>query len=417
MSTLLMKKVKYNLIMKGNRFACLASFMMLLSIQSWKNSSNSRKKMEAVGTLVGGIAHDFNNILAGITGNLYLAKKYSTEPNVQAKLEKVDHLALRAAGLIKQLMTFARKDRVSLKAIAIEPFIESVLGFMRSTIPENISLHPSVCSHSLQIIGDETQLHQVVMNLVNNARDAVEGVEKGSITVKLQSFTTDDSFLEDHTYFKVGNYAHLSVTDNGCGIPSHQVKHIFEPFFTTKEQGKGTGLGLSMVSGAIKNHHGYLEVESIENEGTSVHIYLPLLQEHAVINENATQPIATKGQDELVLLVDDELQILETGEEVLKSLGYRVLKASNGQEAIDSFIANKDNIAIIIMDIVMPVLGGVKAAERIKAIKPETKVIFSTGYDMNATFPDILPTTPSVVLNKPYNINELNKTIREKLGA
>ncbi|MDX8388252.1 MAG: ATP-binding protein [Ghiorsea sp.] len=375
------------------------------------------QKMEAVGTLVGGIAHDFNNILAGMTGNLYLAKKYTGEPDVQTKLMKVEQLALRAAGLIKQLMTFARKDRVSMKPLPLEPFTEEVLGFLRSSVPENIAIYQTVCSDSLQINGDETQLHQVLMNLVNNARDAVEGVENGSISVKLESFTTDDVFLENHVYFKAGTYAHLSVTDNGCGISTNQVNHIFEPFFTTKEQGKGTGLGLSMVFGAIKTHQGYVEVESVENKGTTFHVYIPLLQAQSIIQTEITEAVEAKGQGELVLLVDDEAQILETGNEVLTSLGYCVLKASDGKEAVEIFNANKDDIAIIIMDIVMPVLGGVKAVERIKEIQPDTKVIFSTGYDMGADFPDVMPSNKAMILTKPYDVNELNKIIRKKLDS
>jgi len=375
------------------------------------------QKMEAIGTLVGGIAHDFNNILAGMMGNLYLAKKHTQEADVQIKLTKVEQLASRASNLIKQMMTFARKDRVVMKPLFLEPFAKEVLGFLRSSIPENIELLQLVSHDSLQINGDETQLHQVLMNLVNNARDAVEGVDKPSIVVKLEACNIDDTFIEKHPYFKADTYAHLSVKDNGCGIPKHQLSHLFEPFFTTKEQGKGTGLGLSMSFGAIKTHHGYIEIESVEGEGSTFHIYIPLLEGQKIVSTPLPHQHMKQGQSELILLVDDELQILETGSEVLKSLGYRVLEASNGMQAVDIFAANKDEVALVIMDIVMPVLGGVKAAERIKEITPDTKVIFSTGYDMGATFPDVLPSNKAVVLNKPYNVNEINEIIRKMLDS
>ncbi len=375
------------------------------------------QKMEAVGTLVGGIAHDFNNILAGMAGNLYLAKKNAQEPDVQKKLARIEQLSLRAADLIKQLMTFARKDRVMMKSLALAPFFKEVLKLLRSSIPENIEIYPSLCSESLQIDGDETQLHQLLMNLVNNARDAVEDEDEPYIKIKLEACNADDAFIHSHRYFKAGAYAHLSVEDNGSGIPENQIEHLFEPFFTTKEQGKGTGLGLSMVFGAVKTHHGYIEVESIEGKGSTFHIYLPLLKNQMLTPEPLHEEEVIEGLGELILLVDDEPNIREMGSEVLSSLGYKVLQASNGIEAVDLFTANKDEVALIVMDIVMPLLGGVKAAELIKNICPDVKLIFSTGYDRGVAFPDISPLTEAVILTKPYNINVLNKMIRQELDA
>jgi len=235
------------------------------------------QKMEAIGTLVGGIAHDFNNMLAGITGNLYLAKKMTTDnPKLTKKLENIESLSFRAADMIKQLLTFSRQDAVRMQAMDITSRVYEALNFLRPTIPENILLHEDICDDEMLINGDETQLHQVLMNLVNNARDALEGLETPSITIQLSRFVSDHAFMQKHDCSKIDNYVHISIADNGMGISDEHLEHLFEPFFTTKEEGKGTGLGLSMVFGAIETHKGLIEVESKEGEGTTFHIYISL---------------------------------------------------------------------------------------------------------------------------------------------
>ncbi|PCI43284.1 MAG: hypothetical protein COB41_07415 [Proteobacteria bacterium] len=377
------------------------------------------QKLEAIGTLVGGIAHDFNNILAGMTGNLYLAQKYTTNmPRAQKKLNNIKELSFRAADLIKQLLTFARKDKVNIQPLSLVPFFEDIIKFSRSIIPENITVQHIIDENSLCIHGDTTQLHQVLINLLTNARDAVEGVNKPRIIMKLAAFKTDKIFIEKHPYFKSGLYAHLSVQDNGSGISKKDIEHIFEPFFTTKEQGKGTGLGLSMVFGAVKNHHGFIEIDSVEGKGSTFHVYIPRL----IDNECIASPVlpekqVLEGRGELILLVDDEKEVRETGKDVLKALGYKTLEARDGLEAIKIFSEHQDEVALIIMDIVMPKLGGVKAVERIKSIHPNINIIFATGYDKEATFPDSLPISGELILSKPYDIKELSHIIRQKLES
>jgi len=376
------------------------------------------QKMEALGTLVGGIAHDFNNMLAGMTGNLYLAKKkVQGNPDVVQKLDNVEKLSFRAAEMIHQLLTFARKDRVSMQEFPLTPFIKEAIKLLQVSVPENIDVVQNICSDALQINGDGTQIHQVLLNLLNNARDAVEGVDDPRITISLKPFHADEMFIKNHTNSRVGSYAHLVIEDNGCGIPNNKLEHLFEPFFTTKEQGKGTGLGLAMVFGAINTHSGFVEVESIEGKGSSFHVYIPLLEtEHVAPSLQQEQGII-QGYGEMILLVDDEEHIREVGREVLEELGYQVIEASDGLEAVDIFISNQDKIALIIMDIVMPRLGGVKAIERIRGIRPDIKVIFSTGYDKEATLPDKMQPSEAVILSKPFNIETLSKTIREHLDS
>ncbi len=385
---------------------------------SLEGQFHQAQKMEALGTLVGGIAHDFNNLLAGMTGNLYLAKKkVEAMPDVVQKLDNVDKLSFRAADMIQQLLTFARKGLVDIKPLPLNHFVKEALNFLRASLPENISIQDHICQSTLLINGDATQLHQVLMNLFNNARDAVEGVDDPCIKIVLEAFQPDDACIAKHAYFKVGNYVHLSVEDNGCGISRDQTKHMFEPFYTTKEPGKGTGLGLAMVFGAIKTHHGFVNVESIEGKGTTFHIYMPALEEATEVMPISTQDTAVEGRGETILLVDDEQQILETGTEVLKALGYQVIQASNGLEAFEIFSAHQGEISLVIMDIVMPKLGGVFAAERIRKIYPEIKIIFATGYDTKATLPSDVGLGGSKILSKPYDINELSKIIRNSLDA
>jgi PAS domain S-box-containing protein len=372
------------------------------------------QKMEALGTLVGGIAHDFNNMLAGITGNLYLAKQRAKEmPDVVQKLENVEELSFRAAEMIQQLLTFARKGQVSMRQLLLMAFIKETLKFLRTTVPASINVHQEICSDPLPVNADSTQLHQVLLNLVNNARDALDGVDNQCITIKLEKFHADDLFIESHPYFKAGFYAHLSVEDNGCGIPEDQIKHLFEPFFTTKEQGKGTGLGLAMVFGSIKMHHGFVEIESIEGEGSTFHVYLPLLKSEEIAPASLQEKETTEGHGETILLVDDQQHVLETGKEVLDTLGYRVLTASNGQEAVEIFQSHPEKIDLIILDIVMPVMGGDEAARCIRQINPQVKIIFSTGYDKNIQ----TSMEKETVIIKPFSVVEMSRLIRQQLSA
>jgi len=372
------------------------------------------QKMEAIGTLVGGIAHDFNNMLAGMTGNLYLAKQQTWEmPDVVQNLSRIEELSFRAADMIQQLLTFARKSMMSMKPISLTPFIKEIGVLLRLSVPENVIMHQEICSETLKINGDGTQLHQVLMNLVNNARDAVKGVKEPLITVRLEAFRPDDAFIKEHAIFNVGQYAHLSVQDNGCGIPESQIEHLFEPFFTTKEQGKGTGLGLAMVFGAVKSHQGFVEVESIEGEGAMFHVYIPLLESEADTCAALQGGGIVKGHGELILLVDDEQQIIETGKEVLESLGYQVLTARDGQQAVETFAARFEDIDLCLFDVVMPFMGGDQAAKNIRIINPEAKIIFVTGYDKNL----LTDMAHETVLIKPFSIEEMSGLIRKQLDS
>ncbi|MFQ5355585.1 MAG: PAS domain S-box protein [Mariprofundaceae bacterium] len=375
------------------------------------------QKMEALGTLVGGIAHDFNNMLAGMTGNLYLAKKKLGEnPDVLENLANVEALSFRAADMIQQLLTYARKDMVSIIEMSLVPFMKEAMKFLRTSIPENINVKRDINTDAMRIMGDDTQLHQVLMNLISNACDALQGVDEPCITIRLEPFHADDIWIKAHRYFKMGNYAHLSIADNGCGIPEDKMKFLFDPFFTTKEVGKGTGLGLSMVFGAIKTHRGFVDVESIEGKGSTFHIYIPLLEKEEADTGSDRAQAMVEGHGELILLVDDEMNVRETTAEVLEVMGYKLLRAADGLEAMEVFDAHQEEIALLILDVIMPRMGGKKVADRIREIKPDIPVIFMTGYDKGFVLNEDEQLQNSMVLTKPMQFDDLSQSIRTLLG-
>ncbi|MDQ6966602.1 MAG: PAS domain S-box protein [Mariprofundaceae bacterium] len=390
----------------------------LTQIEDAEERFQQAQKMEAIGTLVGGIAHDFNNMLAGMTGNLFLAKKQAKAmPQVVHRLDIVESLAYRAADMIVQLLAFARKSAVEMKAIPLTTYIKEVLKLLSVSVPENIQLNRHICSDDLQVYGDSTQIHQILMNLITNARDALADVDDPTITITLAPFTASGSFVKQRPYAISGTaFAHLSVSDNGCGIPEHQINHLFEPFFTTKEQGKGTGLGLAMVYGAVKGHNGFIEVESEQGKGTNFHLYLPLMKAQAIGEVGQAEEIV-EGKGECILLVDDEKTVLDTGRDVLRSLGYKVLTATNGVEAVELFKSRPDSIDLVILDLVMPKLGGVEACRRMREIRAEIKVMFATGYDKEQSLDKGIIDVEVKILKKPFTINKMSAAIQRILDC
>jgi len=389
----------------------------LSELEDMEHRFQQAQKMEAIGIMVGGIAHNFNNMLAGMTGNLYLAKmKVQAQPDVVKKLTNVEELSGHAAEMIQQLLAFARKGIVSMKEMPLVPFIKETLKLLHASVPENIEVHEDICSTALQIKGDVTLLHQVLANLVNNARDALEDVDDPCITIRLESFYADVSFLGNHPDFERGSFAHLSVEDNGIGIPEHQLKHLFEPFFTTKEQGKGTGLGLSMVFGAVKTHHGFVDVDSRAGKGTSFHVYIPLLESKTVAFEPIHKKESVSGHGELILLADDEQHVREVAAEVLEMLGYKVLQAEDGLKAMEIFKIHGADIALVILDAVMPHCSGNELAQRIRKMRSDIPVLFVTGYDKEYVLNGNEAIANSEVLTKPVQFETMSQMIRQMLG-
>jgi len=373
------------------------------------------QKMESLGTLVGGIAHDFNNILAGMTGNMYLIKKQAAgNAEITERVIKLEALAFSAANMISQLLAFARQASVQMDTIYLSPFIRESLALSSASVSEDIIFHVHLPEQPLSIRGDATQLQQMLMNLLNNARDAVEESEQPEISVSLQAYSATPAFLNRHNELTDSNYACITVSDNGCGISTKDMLSIFEPFFTTKDIGKGSGLGLSMVFGAIQTHGGVIEVESRPGLGTMFHLYFPILDTEEKQAE-AEHVKESDGHGELILLVDDEKHVLETNKEVLEVLGYTVLEASNGRDGIELFDKHSHEIQLVLTDVVMPILGGVAMVEEIRQMNPTIPVIYTTGYDKEQVLPDQVIEN-ALVLSKPLDVPELSQHISKMVS-
>jgi len=387
----------------------------LSKLEKMEDICNQAQKMDAIGTMVGGIAHDFNNLLSGLTGNLFLAKRLATDqPKLLKKLENIEETSQHAMKMIHQLLSFSRKSSLHLKPTEFKSVVETSLNLLQASLSATIALHSDLGSKTLPITGDDTQLHQVLMNLINNARDAVAGVASPTITVTLSPYQTDDHFLAAHPTCAMGIYAHLSVHDNGCGIPQAQIKKLFEPFFTTKAADKGTGLGLAMVFGAIQTHRGIIDVESVEGEGTTFHLYIPLCKQDELITDfkaERVQPTIDAHKTGTILLVDDQEIVLDVGKEILKALGHQVITAKTGSEAVATYLRAADTIDLCIMDIVMPNMCGDEAARQIRATHPEANIIFATGYDKSR----LQGMEKEIVLNKPFPIETLDEVVQQQL--
>lgn len=369
------------------------------------------QKMEAIGTLVGGIAHDFNNTLAAITGNLFLIRQNGSVPeDVVERVKLIESLSFRSAEVIKQLMVFSRKGVVSMEAFEISPLLESMVRIFRVGLPGEMSFefHNRLKSEqNVLIMGDKNQIEQAVFNLMNNARDAVRERILPSITVTLERpmlLGLEIPGLENRDVVRI------TIRDNGCGIPADQIQHIYEPFYTTKND--GTGLGLSMVIGTVKTHDGVLQVESEPDEGTLFTLYLPV---HAMgqlaDNEDSTFQLASQSGG-IILLADDNPEVLEATAGVLASMNYQVLTATNGREAVDLYRVHADTIDLVMMDVDMPVLGGVAAAEEIRAEHADARILFLTGLDAKQMLKERGVRSEDIMM-KPLKIEAFSRYISQ----
>jgi len=353
-----------------------------------------------------------------MTGNLYLAKKRMDGfPDVVHRLEVVESLSYRASDMIKQLLMFARKGVLEMRPFGLTSFIKEASKINEVSIPENITFTTNFCQNELVVNGDATQLHQALINLLNNARDAVSSVTEPQVTLALDEYEADAEFIRLHPSIKGTSFARLTVSDNGTGISQDEQEHIFEPFFTSKEVGVGTGLGLSMVYGAIESHGGIVEVDSTLGSGSSFYIYLSLLEEKKSLASDEQEGVIVSGSGETILVVDDNGDIRSSTTEVLESIGYKVLEAADGLEAVELFTAQHHNIACVLMDVVMPRLGGVKAVERMRSVDAKMKVVFTTGYDKDDALKSEMPSSNFLILYKPCHTELLSKVIREQLDS
>jgi len=371
------------------------------------------QKMEAVGTLVGGIAHDFNNMLAAMTGQIYLTNAL-VKDNAQAvaRLGKIKALSDQAADMVRQLLTFARKGSVEKSSVFLSGFIKEASKLAVIGLPANIDYQLTVSPEDMHVCANATQLQQGMMNLINNARDALEGVKNPQICVSL-TMRSDEDLKQDGLNPVAGSYAEICVADNGCGIEAKNITKVMEPFFTTKDTGKGTGLGLSMLYGIVEMHQGLMDIRSEPGQGTSFYIFLPLSQ--ADCCTTVKSEVLHQGQGETILLVDDDACVRETGREILESLGYGVMIASNGDDALALYERNSRLIAAVISDVVMPGMQGDELASRIKQHSDSMPVVLMSGYDKNEVLNASIRATVDKVITKPFSVAMISEILQQLL--
>jgi len=366
------------------------------------------QRFEALGTLAGGIAHDFNNLLMNIQGNtsLMLFEIDDNHPHFDL-LKNIEKQIKSGAQLTRQMLGYARKGKFNVKPVDLNQIVEESAETFGRTRKE-ITIERQLEADLFSIEADQGQIEQVLLNLYVNAADAMPFGGKLFLKTKNE---THLNIKGDQYNPKPGNYVQLTVTDTGCGMDKATLERIFDPFFTTKEMGRGTGLGLASVYGIIKSHDGYIDVESEKGHGTTFTIFLPAT-EKGIENPAEAETRLIKGRGTL-LIVDDEELVLDVGASMLERLGYTALKAHNGAEAVNIFKANKGRIKLVILDIIMPGMGGGAVYDKIKAIKPEVKVLLSSGYSVDGMAIELLERGCDGFMQKPFTIEQLSGKIQQ----
>ncbi len=371
------------------------------------------QKMEAVGQLAGGIAHDFNNFLTAIMGYGSILQMGMEEDNaLRTHVRQILSSAERAANLTKQLLIFSRKQVMDPRPVKINQIIFAIEKLISRLIGEDIDMKLTLSPEDLTIRADICQIEQVLMNLATNARDAMPN--GGMLTIKTESVVMDDEFMRTHGYDKEGTYVVLTVSDTGEGMDEKTREKIFEPFFTTKEAGKGTGLGLAMVYGIVKQHNGYINVYSEHGEGTSFRIYLPSIEDTVEEKMTPGQPDAIGG-NETVLLTEDDSEVRKMVSGLLTDFGYTVIEAKDGEDAVERFREHRDDIQLVILDVIMPKKNGKEVYSEVVQMKPEIKVIFASGYPVDVIRRKGIIEEGMEFISKPFAPSEFLKTIRKVL--
>ncbi|MFC1824593.1 ATP-binding protein [Thermodesulfobacteriota bacterium] len=376
--------------------------------QRLESKLNQIQRMEAIGTLAGGIAHNFNNLLMGIQGNASLVRMDLDPSNPNNKrLENIENLVQNGSSLTNQLLGYAREGKYEVRHINLNYLAKSTTSTFGAAKRE-ISIHLELSEDLCNIEADPGQIEQALLNLFVNAADAMP--RGGDLFVKTKNATHEDIALAVDQP-EPGDYVLLSIRDTGDGMSKETIERIFEPFFTTKGLVKGTGLGLAFVYGIVQTHGGYIDVQSEEGQGTTFKIYLPAFEKEPMPQEPASEEWI-KGV-ETVLFVDDEVSVIDVGEQFLKRMGYFVFKAHTGEEALDVYKREGSRIDIVILDMIMPGLGGGDTFDRLRELNPDIKVLLSSGYSIDGQAAEILGRGCLGFIQKPFNMKELSGKIRE----
>jgi two-component system, cell cycle sensor histidine kinase and response regulator CckA len=372
------------------------------------------QKFEAIGQLAGGIAHDFNNMLGAVLGWAEIGlDETEADARLHRHFDKIRHQAIRAAALTRQLLAFARRQILEPRNLDLNQNVAETLSLLEKVIGSDIEIKTNLAPDLTLVRADPTQVDQVLMNLCINARDAMP--EGGRLIIETGDATFDEKYCAAQTFARPGHYTMLAVTDTGTGMDAATLDRIFEPFFTTKELGKGTGLGLATVYGIVRQHGGFLHVYSEVGIGTTFRVYLPVTPatEKTAATVEESRPV--RGGSETILIAEDHEGLRELARETLANLGYEILIACDGEEAVRLFQANRDRVDLLLLDVVMPKVNGPDAYARISAEKVGVAVIFATGYSPEMALLQNAQERGLTILQKPYVPRDLARRVRETL--
>lgn len=391
------------------------AFIDITERNQLQNQLRRSQKLEAIGTLAGGIAHDFNNILTAILGFTALAESMvEDDAALRNCLSHIGRAAQRAAELVTQILTFSRSSSPTQVPLQLREVADEVVKLLRATLPSTIELKLQLPTQLPTVLGNASQLHQVVMNLGTNAAQAMRG-QSGTLSITLSARDIDESQarLLD---IPAGSYVCLNVTDTGSGMDAITLERAFEPFFTTKTKGEGTGLGLAVVHGIIRSHHGAIRLSSQVGRGTSAEIFLPVCAAEAVLTDGIADTVL-RGDGEHILFVDDEEQLVLLGVQMLRNLGYQVEGESDVLRALARIENDPGHFNLVVTDQTMPGLTGIEFAAHIHAIRPELPVVLTSGYSSALTTEQLQKSSVRELLSKPYSVGDLATVIRRHLHA
>jgi PAS domain S-box-containing protein len=374
------------------------------------------KKMEAIGTLAGGIAHDFNNHLQGISGYIQLLMmRGDRDRTEQGWLMQIERSVQRAAALTKQLLIFSRREESRLEPVDLNEVVRQADKTLARTIPDTILTDLHLAGDLRSIDADAVQLEHVLYNLGINAKDAMP--EGGKIVIETRNVELDGEFCRAHAGLKPGRYVELMFRDTGHGMDRETLERIFEPFYTTKAVGSGVGLGLAIVYGIVQSHHGLILCESNRDEGTTFRIYLPVQEREVIAPPKEERKKGDYRGAETILIVDDEPDIIDIGQNTLEQFGYTVLTARNGEEAVDLYTRQGDRIDLVILDLGMPGMGGERCLKELLRMNEDVKVLIASGYAATQTVQGILEAGATGFMAKPYRLEDMLKKVREVLDG
>ena len=403
--------------LRGQAPMMLGLFRDVTAQKRLEEQLRQAQKMEAIGQLAGGVAHDFNNILTVIHGHASLLEAAGSLTGMAARsAQQISQAAERAATLTRQLLAFSRRQLMQLRQLDMNEVVANMTKMLGRILGEDIALQLNYSPQSARVHADAGMMEQVLLNLAVNSRDAMP--KGGVLAIKISAMDVDYRRLADYPEARAGQFVCLSVIDTGCGIPPENLRRIFEPFYTTKEIGKGTGLGLATVYGIVKQHQGWIEVESEPGRGTAIRVFLPRSLEAAPIADTRPAEPAARGGTETILVVEDEGPVRELVCDLLTGHGYQVLQAESGAKALQVWRESKDRINLLLTDLVMPdQVNGRELAEQLWAEQPRLKVIFTSGYSADVVGKGLTLRPGLNYLQKPYQPHKLALLVRDSLDA